>query len=147
MPPVKVVWYSGGILPPRPEELEEQRQLTGGGQGILFIGDKGKIMCDGWGGTPQMIPQSKMKEYKQPPKTIPRVGGDHLRNWIDACKKGTKACSDFSYSGPMTEAVLLGNVALRTGKKIYWDAGNMTATNAPEAEQFIHPAYHNGWTL
>jgi predicted dehydrogenase len=147
MPPLKVVWYSGGILPPRPEELEEQRKLTGGGHGILFIGDKGKIMCDGWGGTPQIIPQSKMKEYKQPAKTIPRVGGDHLRNWIDACKKGTKACADFSYSGPMTETVLLGNVALRTGKKIYWDAEKMTATNAPEAEQFIHPAYHNGWTL
>jgi predicted dehydrogenase len=147
MPPVKVVWYSGGILPPKPEELEEERRLTGGGNGILFIGDKGKIMCDGWGGTPQIIPQSKMKEYKQPPKTIPRVGGDHFRDWIDACKKGTRACSDFSYSGPMTEVVLLGNVALRTGKKIYWDARSMTATNAPEAEQLIHPAYHNGWTL
>jgi predicted dehydrogenase len=147
IPPVKIVWYSGGIFPPKPEELEEQRRLTGGGNGILFIGDKGKIMCDGWGGTPQIIPYSKMKEYKQPPKTIPRVGGDHLRNWVDACKKGTKACSDFSYSGPMTEVVLLGNVALRTGKKIHWDAKNMTATNAPEAEQFIHPAYHNGWTL
>jgi predicted dehydrogenase len=147
MPPVKATWYSGGLLPPKPEELEEQRQLTGGGHGILFIGDKGKIMCDGWGGTPQIIPQSKMAEYKKPPRTIPRAGGDHLRNWIDACKNGTKACSDFSYSGPMTEAVLLGNVALRTGKKIYWDAKNMTATNAPEAEQFIHPAYHNGWTL
>jgi predicted dehydrogenase len=147
MPPVKVTWYSGGIFPPRPEELEEQRKLTGDGNGILFIGDKGKIMCDGWGGTPQIIPQSKMKEYKQPPRTIPRVGGDHLRNWIDACKKGTEASSDFSYSGPMTEVVLLGNVALRTGKKIYWDAKNMAATNVPDAEQFIHPAYHNGWTL
>jgi predicted dehydrogenase len=147
MPPVNVTWYSGGILPPKPEELEEQRKLTGGGNGILFIGDKGRIMCDGWGGTPQIIPQTKMKEYKQPTKTILRVGGDHLRNWIDACKKGTKACSDFSYSGPMTEAVLLGNVALRTGKKILWDAKNMAATNTPEAEQFIHPVYHNGWTL
>jgi predicted dehydrogenase len=147
MPPVRVIWYSGGVLPPKPEELEEQRNLTGGGNGILFIGDKGKIMCDGWGGTPQIVPHSKMKEYKQPQKTIPRVGGDHLRNWIDSCKKGTKACSDFSYSGPMTEAVLLGNVALRTGKKIYWDAQNMTATNAPQAQQFINPAYENGWTL
>ncbi len=145
--PVKVTWYTSGILPPKPEELEEERILTGGGNGILFIGDKGKIMCDGWGGTPQIIPQSKMIEYKKPPKTIPRAGGDHLRNWVDACKKGTKACSDFSYSGPMTEVVLLGNVALRTGKKIYWDGVNMKATNAPEAEQFIHQAYHNGWTL
>lgn len=147
MPPVKVTWYSGGILPLKPKELEDERPLTGGGNGILFIGDKGKIMCDGWGGTPQIIPHSKMREYKQPPKTIPRVGGDHIRNWVDACKNGTKACSDFSYSGPMTEVVLLGNVALRTKKKIYWDAVNMSATNAPEAEKFINPAYNNGWTL
>jgi predicted dehydrogenase len=145
--PVKVTWYSSGILPQKPEELEEERLLTGGGNGILFIGDKGKIMCDGWGGTPQIIPQSKMREYKQPSKTIPRVDGDHFRDWVNACKNGTKACSDFSYSGPMTEVVLLGNVALRTGKKLYWNAGNMSATNAPEAGQFIHPAYHNGWTL
>jgi predicted dehydrogenase len=147
LPPVKVTWYSSGILPQKPEELEEERLLTGGGNGILFIGDKGKIMCDGWGGTPQLIPQSKMREYKQPPKTIPRIGGDHIWDWVNACKNGTRACSDFSYSGPMTEVVLLGNVALRTGKKIYWDAGKMIATNAPQAEQFIHPAYHNGWTL
>ncbi len=147
MPPVKVVWYSGGNMPPRPKELEDNRELTGDGNGILFIGDKGKIMCDGWGGTPQLIPYSKMREYKQPPKTIPRVQGGHLRDWIDSCKKGTKACSDFSYSGPMTEVVLLGNVALRTGKKIYWDSQNMKAKNAPEADQFIHPEYHNGWTL
>jgi predicted dehydrogenase len=147
MPPVKVTWYSSGILPQKPEELEEERLLTGGGNGILFIGNKGKIMCDGWGGTPQIIPQSKMRGYNQPSKTIPRVGGDHIRDWVNACKNGTKACSDFSYSGPMTEVVLLGNVALRTGRKIYWDAGNMSATNAPEAEKFIQPAYHNGWTL
>ena len=147
MPPVKVIWYTSGILPQKPEELEEDRQLTGGGNGILFIGDKGKIMCDGWGGTPQLIPYSKMKEYKQPEKTIPRIAGDHMQNFVDSCKQGTKACSDFSYSGPMTEVVLLGNVALRTGKKIYWDGVNMKATNAPEAERFIHPTYHNGWIL
>jgi len=147
MPPVKVTWYTSGILPQKPEELEEERLLTGGGNGILFIGDKGKIMCDGWGGTPQIIPQSKMREYKQPEKTIPRVAGDQFTDWVNACKTGTKACSDFSYSGPMTEVVLLGNVALRTGKKLYWDAGNMTATNAPDAQRFINPGYHNGWTL
>jgi predicted dehydrogenase len=147
MPPVKVTWYSGGLLPQKPQELEEDRVLTGGGNGILFIGDKGKIMCDGWGGTPQLIPYSKMKEYTQPPKTIPRIKGDHITNWVDSCKNSTKACSDFSYSGPMTEVVLLGNVALRTGKKIYWNGEKMSAANTPEAEKFIHPAYHNGWTL
>lgn len=147
MPPVKATWYTSGILPALPEELEEGRQLTGGGNGILFIGDKGKIMCDGWGGTPQLIPYSKMKEYKQPEKSIPRVTSGHMKNFVDSCKSGTKACSDFSYSGPMTEVVLLGNVALRAGKKIYWDGVNMKATNAPEAERFINPGHHNGWIL
>ncbi len=70
-----------------------------------------------------------------------------MQNFVDSCKQGIKACSDFSYSGPMTEVVLLGNVALRCGKKIYWDGVNMKATNAPEAERFIHPEYHNGWIL
>ncbi len=147
LPAVKVTWYSGGILPPRPDELEEGRELTGGGNGILFIGDKGKIMCDGWAGTPQLMPASRMKELERPRRTLPRAGGNHIRDWVSACKKGEKACSDFSYSGPMTEVVLLGNVALRVGKKLQWDGENMKATNAPEADALIHPEYHNGWTL
>lgn len=147
LPALKLTWYTGGILPPRPDELEEGRELTGHGNGILFVGDKGKIMCDGWGGSPQLIPASKMKDFKRPPRTLPRTSGDHIRDWIDACRNGTKACSDFSCSGPMTEVVLLGNVALRTGTKIHWDAENMKATNAPEANAFINPGYHNGWTL
>ncbi len=147
LPPVKLTWYSGGILPPRPDELEEERDLDGKGNGVLFIGDKGKIMCAGWGGTPQIIPESKMKEYKRPPRTLPRTNGDHTLDWVNAIRKGTKACSDFSYSGPMTEVVLLGNVALRTGKKIHWDGSNMKATNALEADKYINPGYNNGWEL
>ncbi len=146
MPPVEVVWYGGGLMPPRPEELEPGRRLTGGGNGILFIGDKGKIMCGGWGGTPRIIPETKMKAYKTPPKTLPRSNGHH-RDWLDACKGGKPASSNFDYAGPMTEVVLLGNVALRTGKKLAWDGANMKATNAPEAEEYIRPEYHNGWTL
>jgi len=147
MPPVKLTWYTGGLFPPKPEELEEGRVLDGKGNGVLFIGDKGKIMCAGWGGSPLIIPDSKMKEYKRPARTLPRTNGDHTRDWVNAIKKGTKACSDFSYSAHLTEVVLLGNVALRAGKKIYWDGANMKATNAPEADKLINPGYNNGWTL
>lgn len=146
MPPVKATWYSGGLMPPRPAELEAGRQLGGGGNGILFVGDKGKIMCAGWGGNPRIIPEAKMREYKLPPKTIPRSGGHH-RDWIDACKGGRPASSNFDYAGPMTEVILLGNVALRTGEKLFWDGQVMKATNVPQADIYIRPEYHNGWTL
>lgn len=146
MPPVKVTWYGGGLMPPQPDELEPGRKLTGGGNGILFVGDKGKIMCPGWGGNPRIIPEAKMKAYKRPAKTLARSRGHH-RDWIDACKGGNPASSNFDYSGPMTEVILLGNVALRTGKKLTWDGPNMKATNAPEADKYVRPEYHNGWTL
>jgi len=146
MPPVRMTWYGGGLMPPRPEELEPGRELTGGGNGILFVGDKGKIMCPGWGGSPRIIPETKMKAYKLPPKTLARSKGHH-RDWIDACKGGKPASSNFDYAGPMTEVVLLGNVALRTGRKLAWDGPNMKATNAPEADRYIRPEYHNNWTL
>ncbi|MGC8744053.1 MAG: Gfo/Idh/MocA family protein [Verrucomicrobiia bacterium] len=146
MPPVKVTWYDGGLRPERPEELEEDQVLGGGGNGILFIGDKGKIMCAGWGGTPVLLPQSRMDELKRPQKTIPRSKGHH-RDWLDACKGGPQPSSNFEYAARLTEIVLLGNVALRTGKKIYWDYENMRAKNAPQAEQFIKENYRKGWEV
>lgn len=144
-PPVRLVWYEG-IMPPRPEELEEGRDLTGHGNGILFIGDKGKIMCSGWAGNPRIIPESKMKEYKRPPQTIKRVGGIY-RDWIDAIKTGGKASSDWSYSGPFTDAILSGVVAMRLEEKLYFDWENMKVTNHSGAEELIFPEYHNGWKL
>jgi predicted dehydrogenase len=145
-PAVKAAWYSGGLMPPRPEELEPGRQLGGGGNGILFIGDKGKIMAEGWGGSPRIIPESKMRSYKRPPRTIPRPKGHH-RDWLDACKGGEAASANFDYSGPLTEVLLLGNVALRAGEKLQWDGANMKATNCPEADKYIRREYHNGWRL
>mgnify|MGYP000432227700 CR=1 FL=1 len=86
MPPVRLTWYEG-LMPRRPEELEEGRRLTGDGNGILFVGEKGKIMCPGWAGNPRMIPEAAMRRYELPPETLPRVGGIY-RDWIDACKTG-----------------------------------------------------------
>lgn len=147
MPPVKLTWYSG-LMPPRPDELEPGRDLVQSyGNGILFIGDKGKIMCPGWAGNPRLLPESKMRAYKLPRKTLPRVGGIY-RDWINACKKkGKKASSDFEYAGPLTEVILMGVAAMRTEEKLYWDGPNMQATNYPEADQYIRPEYYNGWVL
>ncbi|UCD51838.1 MAG: Gfo/Idh/MocA family oxidoreductase [Phycisphaerales bacterium] len=146
MGPVTVHWYDGNLQPPRPPELEEGRRLGGGGNGILLIGDKGTIMGGGWSGSPRIIPETKMREYGKPPRLLPRSPGHH-RNWLDACKGEPKACSDFSYGARLTEFVLLGDVAIRAGKKILWDGPNMKATNAPEAQAFIQERYRPNYDL
>ena len=87
-----------------------------------------------------------MRAYERPPKTIPRVEGHHS-DWINACRGGDKTSSNFDYAGPLTELVLLGNVALRTGKRLHWDSVNMKATNAPEADEYIKPAFRDGYDL
>jgi hypothetical protein len=145
-PPVKLIWYDGGKMPPRPAELEEDREL--GKNGILFVGDEGKIICDGWAGAPRIIPESKMKEYQRPEKTLPRSPGHHME-WIQACKENNpaKALAGFDYSGPFTEALLVGNLAVRLGRRIEWDSKKMKATNAPEAKQYISKHYRKGWSL
>ena len=149
MPPVKLTWYDGGVGPARPEELEPGRKMgTGGGEsGVIFVGDKGKLMCGENGDSPRLIPESAMKAYKRPPKTLPRVNGGHKQNWIDACKGGEPACSNFEYTGPMTEVILAGTLAIRTGEKLYWDGPNMQVTNVLEANKYILSQYRQGWTL
>jgi hypothetical protein len=143
-PPVTLKWYDGGLMPPRPLELEEGRRMVD--EGVYLVGDRGIIMLGGWAESPRIIPESKMKAYERPPATIPRVQGHH-RDWIDACKGGDPATSNFDYAGPLTEMVQLGNVALRTRQKIYWDGSNLKATNAPEADRYIKPEFREGWSL
>ena len=145
-PAVNVTWYDGGLLPERPEELADDDQMGAAGNGILFLGEKGVIMCPGWGGNPRLLPDSKMDAYQRPAKTLPRSKGHH-RDWLDACKGGPPASANFQYGARITELVLLGNVALRCGKKLRWDAAAMKATNAPEADQFLKDAYRQGWEI
>jgi predicted dehydrogenase len=147
--PVSLYWYDGGLRPPTPPELDadDPRQRLGdGGNGILFVGEKGLITCGGWSGMPRLLPLELHREYKRPPKTLPRVEGHHA-DWLQACKGGTPACSNFGYSSGLTELVLLGDVALRTGKVLKWDGPNMKATNAPEADQYLKEPYRAGWEL
>ena len=145
-PPVKVTWYDGGLLPERPDELPDEDQLGANGNGILFRGDKGVIMCPGWGGPPRILPDAKMDAYPRPPKTLPRSKGHH-RDWLEACKGGPPASANFEYGARITELVLLGNIALRARKKIYWDSANMTVTNVPEAAAMIKESYRAGWEI
>jgi predicted dehydrogenase len=146
MPAVEVTWSDGGLMPARPDELEDDDQFGQSGNGILFIGDKGKIVCPGWGGPPKLLPFSRMDSFQRPPKTLARSNGHH-RDWLDACKGGKPASSNFEYGAALTEFVLLGNVALRTGKKLAWDAANMKAKNAPEADQYLKESYRSGWEV
>ncbi len=146
VPPVRLTWYDGGKKPARPKELERGRQMGDKEGGVLFVGDKGTIMSNHMGGSPRLIPETKMKAYKRPPKTLPRSIG-HYKEWIEACKGGKPPGSNFDYAGPLTEMVLLGNIAIRTRKKLNWDGLNMEVTNMPEANEFVHRQYRQGWNL
>ena len=146
MPPVDLTWYHGGLMPPRAEELESNRPMGNSEGGVLFIGDKGKLVCGCYGSNPQLLPESKMKAYKQPPKTIPRSVG-HYKEWVLACKGGEPAAANFDYTGPLTEIVTLGIAAIRAERKLCWDAEKMEFTNAPKANKWVQPTYRDGWSL
>jgi predicted dehydrogenase len=149
MGPVKLMWWDGGLTPPRPAELEPGRMMGDEGGGVLFRGDKGLLMCSVYGENPRLIPETRMQEYKRPEKTIPRSPGIR-EEWIEAIKKGTKSGTDFSYSGPLTEVMLLANVAVQAkdkNMKLQWDGEKMEFTNLPEANQYLHYEYRPGWSL
>jgi hypothetical protein len=148
MPAVKVTWWDGGMMPPRPEDLESDRRMGDEDGGALFIGTKGKLMCGCYAKNPRLFPETKMQEFQRPEKTIPRVDTSHEMDWVIACKGGRPACSNFDYSGPLSEVVLMGNLAIRSGKQLDWDGENMKVTNnVPEADSLVNPPYRSGWSL
>ena len=151
MPPVKFSWYDGGLKPPRPEELEEDRPLRGDGEendeGLLFIGDRGKILCAFNGARPKIIPETKMNSYKEPPKTLPRSHGNE-REWLEACKGSkVKPGGNFEFSGLVTETLLLGNLATRLGQRLNWDRSNLRVVNSALAQNYVRPERRSGWEL
>jgi len=143
MPPVRLTWYDGGKMPA--QDLLEGVQLPKGSNGSLFIGEKGKILVE-HGGPPRLLPESKFADAKLPEPYLPRVD-DHYQEWVRACKTGRPTGSNFDYAGPMTESILLGNVAFRVGQKITYDAKRMKAVNCPEADRYINHEYRKGWSL
>jgi len=146
LPPVKLTWYDG-LRAPRPAELEDGRRMGHTEGGSLFKGSEGKLVAGVYGEDPRLIPESSMKAYKPPEKTIPRVEGSHEMDWVRACKKGEKAGADFEYSSLLTEICLLGNVARRVDARIEWDAENMKVTNLPDANKYVRTQYREGWNL
>jgi len=142
LPPVTVTWYDGANRPFLPKELEPGRKLPG--QGGLYYGEKGTLMATHMGG-PRLIPESKMRGFKVEP-FLPR-GVNHYQEWIRACKGGPKPSADFDYSGPLSETILLGNVAARAGRKLFWDGPNFKVTNVPDAEKYLKREYREGWSL
>lgn len=146
MPPLKLTWYEG-LTPPRPDALEDGRRMGHVEGGVLFKGDAGMLMCGVYGDSPQLIPYSRMRTYKQPEQTLPRVDGSHQQEWIQAIKEGRKAVSDFSISGTLTEVALLGNVAKRMQKKLDWDGDNLTFTNDSDANQHVTRQNREGWAV
>ena len=149
-PPVKLTWYDGRLMPPIPEGLEKNKKLPA--SGAFIIGDKGVILHGSHGaGGVRLVPESRMKEYERPEKTLPRVKGTHEDDWLRACKEGvdgTPASSGFDYGGALTEMVLLGMVAIRMkDQPLEWDAENLKFKNNDEANELLHIKYRKGWTL
>jgi predicted dehydrogenase len=145
MPPVTLTWYDGGLKPMRITELDEGMQMGAGG--TMYVGDKGKILDD------KILPRSLRESYKAPAPSIPSSPG-HEEEWIAACKGGAPGGSDFEWAGPLTETVLLGNVALRhelkeklSSQGLIWNSEKFSFTNMPEGEKFLHTEYRKGWNL
>lgn len=144
--PVKLLWHSANAGMPRPEMLEESRNVVD--TGAVVYGTKGAIMYGSHGaGGLRIIPETKMKEYRQPDRTIPRTRGHHA-DWLEAIKNGRQAGSNFDYGGPLTELARLGIIAMQfPGQKLAWDGPAMKFTNNPQANALIDPPSRPGWSL
>jgi len=145
MPPVSLHWYDGGLRPPMPEELEKDGKDMPD-EGMLFVGDDGKILAGFTGENPRIIPESKMRAYKKPLQTLPRPISE-LDQWIRACKGGQASDASFEKIYPFTQAICMGGIAMRVNKKLMWDADKMQFTNSPEANQLMKRKYRKGWEL
>ena len=158
---IMLTWMDGGLIPKRPEELLPDEKMGDGTNGFIFEGTKGKIMGS-YNIPPKLLPTSRMNEVTFPNPTIPRVEGQeagHYTQWVEACLAGygkMQVSSPFEFAGPFTEAVLMGNLAIRSysmkennqypgRKKLLWDAKNMKILNFEPANQFVHPPYRQGW--
>lgn len=142
-PAVKMIWYDGGLLPPKPAEMGDEEFNKGGG--VLFVGTKGKLLHDTYGYNPRLLPKSLHDSTGKPPQTIERIKTSHEMNWIDAIRGTQKTTSPFAYSAKLTEIMLLGVVALNAGKKIQYDGAGMRITNVSDSDALLKRTYREGW--
>jgi predicted dehydrogenase len=142
-PPVKLSWYDGGRMPTAADKWKLDPKWK---NGVLFIGDKGALFADY--DRHKLFPEKDFADFLPPKPSIPDSIGHH-KEWVEACLRNDPAAPlcRFDYSGPLAETVLLGGVAFRLGKTLEWDAENLRATNAPEADSLIRTQYRDGWSL
>lgn len=171
-PDVKLHWMDGGLQPVRPEELGPNEKMGDGGNGAIFMGTKSNMMCGTYGMIPQLLPTSRTAETKVPQTVarVPKGDNGHYAAWVEAAlegygsEKAKNLSSHFDIAGPLTESVLMGNLAIRSyytsrkdgrGRETYpgrniklmWDGPNMRITNFDEANQFVKRTYREGWSL
>ncbi len=155
LPPLQVHWYDGGLKPHRPMELD--RKVTLPSSGLLFVGEKGKLLAAYTGGNflsgrgrsgGLLLPEESFRDFPEPSKTLPRVP-DHYGEWVQAAKTGSRTVCPIEFGCEMTEMALLGALALRAGegRVLEWDAEAMKITNDPEMDRYVDPPYRLGWTL
>jgi len=147
-PALEMHWYDGGLMPPRHELLPADVALEREG-GVIFVGDRGILMHETYGRNPVLFPAELHEEAALVAKTYPRVEETHEMNWALACKGEATATTPFDYAAQLTEVMLLGMVALRTGqgRKIEYDGKNMRVTNVEEANQYLTREYRHGWSI
>lgn len=165
---VEMIWYDGGMKPRRPDELQPDEEMGEWDGGIIMEGSKGKLMAGLFGRNPTLLPTKRMKETTLPASKYPFVEGGidgHQTQWVKACKQGYGAytSSSFDKSGPLTETVLMGNLAVRSynyqekdskgkasfpgRKKLLWDGKNQRVTNFEPANRFIKRDYSGNYSL
>ena len=151
LPPLKLTWWDGGMMPPRPEGLEPDEELGDSDGGVIFLGDKGVLICGCYGLSPRVFPEERRRDLPKTPQTLARIPGGiegHEKNWVRSCKGGAPASSNFDYSGPLTEMVLMGNLAVRfPNRQLLWDGPNLQVTNDKDANAYVRRKYREGWTL
>jgi predicted dehydrogenase len=140
LPPVHLTWYDGGKQP----SLIEEGKVPNWRNGVLFVGDKGMLVADY--GRRKLLPETQFEGFQPPEPFIPKSIGHH-KEWLQACKTGGPTSCNFQYGSALTETVLLGNVAYRTGHKLEWDAARLRATNTRQAENYLRTEYRRGWEL
>lgn len=148
MPGLTYKWYDGGMMPSRPA-LVPASQAPQQINGTYIVGDEAVIYCDTYGGSVTILPDEKFTELKPtlPPRTIPRVRGSHMNNWITSIHENKPAVSDFSYAAPFTAMALLGNAAIRSGTALEYDARNNRFTNYTAANRYLSKELPSGWIL
>ncbi len=144
LPSLRLHWYDGGLRPPRPRELHPSKPL--GNSGVLYVGDKGKLLTGFFGGSTALLPENRFRDFQPPPKTLRRTTG-HYQEWVDACKGGPPTTCGFDLGCKMTEIALLGALACRSGKVLEWDPGGLRVTNEPTLDTLINTPYRAGWKL